>query len=123
MDNVAKALDDEWRAEGVRVAHVDAYYSTDLWSFDYLKELGYTQLPDEATAFRNNIHTDLHYESIMAVIDPNSVRANTRFANNDYVVHGVKIESVEELVELGQKLIDYRVDITLDAIKAQADRE
>ena len=114
MENVARALNQKWN--GVQVAHISDYYSTDMWSFDYLKELGYTQLPDEATASRNNIHTDLHYESIMAVIDPSSVRAETRFAEDDYVVHGVKIQSVEELVELGRKLIEYRADITLKAI-------
>ncbi len=116
MENVARALDQEWGNSGVRIAHISEYYSTDMWSFDYLKQLGYTQLPDEPTASRNNIHTDLHYESIMAVIDPSSVRAETRFAKDAYMVHGVKIDSVEELVELGRKLIEYRADITLNAI-------
>ena len=46
-----------------------------------------------------------------------SVRAGTRFAQGGYVVHGVEIQSERELVELGQKLIDYRADITLEAIR------
>ena len=117
MENVAKALDQEWAGDGVRVAHLPEYYATDIWSFNYLKELGYTQMPDELTAFRNNVHTDLHYESIMAVVDPATVRAGTRFARGGYVVHGVEIGSERELIELGQKLIDYRADITLEAIR------
>lgn len=120
MENVAQALHQEWKDDGVHIAHISEYYSTDMWSFNYLKELGYTQLPDKATASRNNVHTDLHYESIMAVIDPSSVRSGTRFAKDDYVVHGVAVQSVEELVELGRKLIDYRADITLEAIQAGA---
>ena len=122
MENVAQALSQSWVGEDILVAHVSEYYSEDMWSFNYLKELGYTQLPDEATAFRNNIHTDLHYESIMAVVDPSSVRAETRFANGTYVVHGVEIESLNELIELGRKLIDYRADITLKSIREGAEK-
>jgi hypothetical protein len=64
------------------------------------------------------IDTGLHYESIMAVIDPSSVRAGTRFANGEFVVHGATIDSEAVLIELGRKLIDYRVDITISAMKA-----
>jgi len=122
MENVAEALSQEWTSKGMHVAHVSEYYATDMWSFDYLKELGYTQLPDEATASRNNIHTDLHYESIMAVVDPLSVRAETRFSKGEYVVHGVEISSEKELIELGRKLIDYRADITISAMNQGAEK-
>ena len=54
--------------------YIPEYYSEDIWSYDYLKQLGYTQLPDEVDSFRNNIHTDLHYESIMAVVKRPSVK-------------------------------------------------
>jgi len=117
MENVAAALDRKWKADGVRALHIAEYYETDIWSYNYLKELGYTQLPDELSAARNNVHTDLHYESIMAAVDPASVRAASRFAKDAYVVHGVKIDSQEELVELGKKLIQYRADITLAAMR------
>jgi hypothetical protein len=63
-----------------------------MWSFDFLKQMGYVQLPDEAIVFRNNMHTDLHYEAIMAVADP-------------------------ELVELGKKLAEHRAEITVRAIR------
>ncbi len=117
MQNVASVLNDEWADEPTRVFYIPEYYSEDMWSFDYLKRLGYTQLPDEATAFRNNIHTDLHYESIMAVIDPHLVRAGARFENGKYEVHGVEIDSESELVELGWKLIEYRTEITINAMR------
>jgi creatinine amidohydrolase len=117
MANVATRLNEEWTDNPPRVHHIDEYYSEDIWSFEYLKLLGYTQIPDEPTAFRNNIHTDLHYESIMAVIDPESVRARTRFETGGYEVHGVIIESEFDLVELGKALINYRTDITVNAMQ------
>jgi hypothetical protein len=100
-----------------RVSYIPEYYSEDIWSFDYLKQLGYTQLPDEATASRNNIHTDLHYESIMAVVDPQLVRAEARLRTGKYEVHGVEMESTSELIALGRTLAEYRADITVRAMR------
>ena len=117
MQNVAQALNDEWQGRGARAFYIPEYYTEDMWSFDYLKQLGYTQLPDEATAFRNNIHTDLHYESIMAVIDPQLVRMETRLQSGKYEVHGVEIESASELIKLGKALVDYRANLTVRAMR------
>jgi len=117
MQNVAIALNNDWAGDTSRVFYIQEYYSEDIWSFYFLKQLGYTQLPDKATAFRNNIHTDLHYESIMAVTDPQLVRAHVRLRNGKYEVHGVEIESESELMELGKKLAAYRADITVRAMR------
>ena len=120
MRNVATALNSEWQGDSTRVHYIQEYYSEDMWSFDFLKQLGYTQFPDEVTAFRNRIHTDLHYESIMAVIDPQLVRAQIRLSSGGYEVHGVEIESESELIELGKKLTEYRAEITVRAMREAA---
>jgi creatinine amidohydrolase len=117
MQNVAMALNSEWHGDSTRVYYIPEYYSEDMWSFDFLKQLGYTQLPDEATSLRNSIHTDLHYESIMAVVDPQLVRAQTRLRNGKYEVHGVEMKSESELIELGKKLTEYRAEITVKAMR------
>ncbi len=118
MEKVAKILSDEWGFDGSQVLYIPEYYSEDLWSFAYLKQLGYTQLPDIRTALRNNIHTDLHYESILAAVDPRLVRASARFDKGSYEIHGIEFEALDELVALGQQLIDYRADITVKAMQA-----
>jgi creatinine amidohydrolase/Fe(II)-dependent formamide hydrolase-like protein len=117
MRNAAKALNNKWAGGPARVLYIPEYYSEDIWSFDYLKQLGYTQRPDEATASRNNIHTDLHYESIMAVVDPQLVRAEARLRTGKYEVHGVEMESTSELIALGRTLAEYRADITVRAMR------
>ncbi len=87
-----------------------------------MKQLGFVQQPDENSAFRNGIHTDLHYEAIMALIDPDSIRANTRLKNGDLSVHGVEFDSIEAMQDVGRKLVEYRGDITVRAMrKATAD--
>lgn len=120
MRNVATALNSEWHGDSTRVHYIPEYYSEDMWSYDFLKQLGYTQLPDEADSFRNRIHTDLHYESIMAVVDPQLVRAHVRLRSGKYEVHGVEIESESELIELGKKLTEYRAEITVKAMRKAA---
>lgn len=120
MENVSRALNSEWHGDSTRVYYIPEYYFEDMWSFDFLKQLGYTQLPDEATAFRNRIHTDLHYESIMAVNDPQLVRASTRLRNGKYEVHGVEMASESELIELGKKLTEYRAALTVRAMREAA---
>ena len=120
MRNVATALNSEWQGGPTRVHYIPEYYSEDIWSYDYLKQLGYTQLPDEVDSFRNNIHTDLHYESIMAVADPQLVRAHVRLRDGKYEVHGVEIESESELIDLGRKLTKYRAEITVKAMREVA---
>ena len=120
MANVAAALNVEWRDDPARVHYIPEYYTGDAWSYEHLKRIGYTQLPDKPDTFRNNIHTDLHYESIMAVVDPQLVRAHVRFRNGKYEVHGVEIGSPAELIELGKKLAEYRAEITVKAMKQAA---
>lgn len=120
MRNVASALSEEWQDTGVH--YLPEYYEEDAWSYNYMKELGFVQQPDEISAFRNKIHTDLHYEAIMALIDPDSIRAHTRLKNGDLSVHGVEFDSIEAMQDVGRKLVEYRADITVRAMrKATAD--
>lgn len=116
LRNVADKLHDEWQDTGVY--HIAEYYEEDAWSYDYMKELGFVQQPDERNAFRNNIHTDLHYEAIMALVAPDSIRANTRLENGDLSVHGVEFDSIEAMQDVGRKLVDYRANITVRAMRA-----
>ncbi len=116
MRKVADALHEEWQDTGVH--YLAEYYEDDAWSYDYMKELGFVQQPDELSAFRNKIHTDLHYEAIMALIDPDSIRANTRLKNGDLSVHGVAFDSIEAMQDVGRKLVEYRADITVRAMRA-----
>lgn len=115
MQRIADNLNAAWN--DARVHHIRAYYEEDLWSYDYLKEIGIVQLPDEKTASRGNIHTDIVYESVMALVDPELVRASTRLANGDFSVHGIEFDSAEAMQELGRKIVAYRTDITVRAMR------
>ena len=118
MENVAAALNRAWADRPARVHFIPEYYTEDIYSCDYLKEeLGVFQQPDECVATRNEYHDDYHYSSIMATVDPNTIRADQRLEAGLFSINGVDLSPLELTVENGRRLVDYRAEITARAIR------
>jgi creatinine amidohydrolase len=116
MQTAADTLNSQWKASGARVHHVAEYYESDMWSFDYLKEIGIKQMPDVKSASRAGIHDDYHYESIIATVDPRHIRVKERQAKGLFSINGVDMNPPEKTIENGRKLVEYRARLTADAI-------
>ena len=117
MQAATDTLNAQWKDSGVRVHHVREYYESDMWSFDYLKEIGINQMPDVKSASRAGIHDDYHYESIVATIDPRHIRVQERQAKGLFSINGVDMNPPEKTIENGKKLVDYRARLTVAAIE------
>jgi creatinine amidohydrolase len=117
MQKVADALTAKWKESGVRVHHIPEYYESDMWSFDYLKEIGIKQMPDVKSASRAGVHDDYHYESIIMTVDPVHVRVKERQAKGLFSINSVDMNPPEKAIENGRKLVAYRTKITVDAIR------
>jgi creatinine amidohydrolase len=117
MQTVADTLNGQWKTTGVRVHHVAEYYESDMWSFDYLKEIGIKQMPDVKSASRAGIHDDYHYESIVATVDPRHIRVKERQAKGLFSINGVDMNPPEKTIENGKKLVEYRARLTVEAIE------
>ena len=118
MENVAAALNGAWADRPARVHFIPEYYTEDIYSCDYLKEeLGIFQQPDECVATRNEYHDDYHYSSIMATVDPNTIRADQRMEAGLFSINGVDLAPVERTIENGRRLVVYRAGITARAIR------
>ena len=63
------------------------------------------------------IHTDYHYEAIMATVDPESIRTEQRIAAGEYKVNGFDMDPPSKTIENGKKLVEYRANLTVDAIR------
>jgi creatinine amidohydrolase len=122
MQKVADALTAAWADAGVRVHHVREYYEADMWSFDYLKEIGIKQMPDVKSASRAGVHDDYHYESIIMTVDPSHVRVKERQAKGLFSINGVDMSPPEKATENGKKLVEYRARITVEAIQKAVGR-
>ena len=120
MEKVANELNKEWSSESSpRVIYSKDYYFRDEWSFNYLKSIGIHQLPDVKSAQRNDVHSDYHYESILAAANPHYIRAEERQENGTFSVNGVSLLPLSKTVENGMLLIEYRAQLTADDIRKQ----
>ena len=68
------------------------------------------------------LHDDYYISSIMMNADLNSVRTDERIRAGKFVINGVSLAPVEKTLANGRKIIAFRTEATLDAIKkAMAD--
>lgn len=119
MRNVAERLNQAWADGDARVHHIPEYYREDIYSCDFLKEeLGIFQQPDNCVATRNEYHDDYHYSSIIATTDPERIRARQRMDAGLFSINGVDLAPLEQTVENGRRLVQYRAEITARAIRA-----
>ena len=119
MQTVEEQLNAEWAGGPARVHYIPEYYSEDIYSCDFLKEeLGIFQQPDECVATRDQFHDDYHYSSIIATTDPARIRVEQRRAAGLFSINGVDLDPLEQTIENGRKLVQYRAEITARAIRA-----
>lgn len=113
MEAVASKLDAEWSASGVGASahHIGAFYNYADVERYMEEDLGYEQPIDEG------LHDNLYITSIMMVTDPTVVRFDQRVAAGKATINGASIEPKEEIIELGRKLLQFRIDATAAAIR------
>ena len=75
-------------------------------------ELGITQPTNDG------FHDDFVITSIMMTEDPTSVRHAQRVAAGKASINGVSIEDKDATIEIGRKLLGFRIDRTVEAIRA-----
>ncbi len=119
MSTVADELNAKWGGDDARVHFITEYYTEDRWSCDYIKDvLGIVQQPDECAATRDLYHDDVHYSSVVATTDAERIRPQQRLATGTFSINGIDLAPVSGTLEIGRKLIDYRAEITVRAIRA-----
>jgi creatinine amidohydrolase len=112
MEAVAAALNGEWGGEGARVHFIPEFYRyADV--FDFMeRELGIRETVNEG------IHDDFVITAIMMTVDPGTVRHRERVAAGRATINGVSIEDREATAAVGRKLLAFRVEETVRAIRA-----
>ena len=62
-------------------------------------------------------HDDLAMEATLTVVDPTVVRMKERIAAGKFSINGVALAPIEKTIALGKRILDYRADATIEAIK------
>jgi creatinine amidohydrolase/Fe(II)-dependent formamide hydrolase-like protein len=112
MEAAAATLNERWAGSGTRAHFIPDFYTYDS-VFEYMQnELGISE--GESDGY----HDDFVITSLMMVTDPQSVRHAQRVEAGLASINGLSIADLEATVETGKKLMQFRVDKTVAAIRA-----
>jgi creatinine amidohydrolase/Fe(II)-dependent formamide hydrolase-like protein len=113
MANVAAALAGAWAGSGTRIHFVREYYEPGWEATEQFsaRELGIVQTRDDGH------HDDIWVTLMMMVSDPEQVRLQQRIDADLASINGVAIVPLERAVELGRRMIAFRAELTVDAIR------
>ncbi len=111
---VASRLSAAWPETGVH--HIGEFYNYgDVLAY-MENDLGFKQPVDDG------LHDNFYITSIMMVTDPTVVRYDQRVAAGKTLINGLDIAPKERAIELGRKLLRFRIDVTAAAIRDARDR-
>lgn len=111
MASVAEQLNARWPS--TRVHFVREFYDPGWEATERYTE---TEL-GVAETDHDGHHDDIWVTAMMMVTDPVQVRHSERVDKGLASINGVSIESVDDTVALGRKMIDFRADLTVAAIR------
>jgi len=107
---VADSLNTMWKKDGVLVAHIQDYYTYGVVGDHMEKNKG---LKEGAS---DNLHDDPVITLNMWMDDPKSVRFDERKKAGKASINGVDISNERRNRELGQEIINFRAQYTIDAM-------
>lgn len=108
MQTVAKRLTAKWASENVRVHFLGEYYNYDEVA-QWLERQG-IRLENE------NVHDDFIVTAQLLAVNPTTVRMQQRLAAGQFRISGMTL-SPDQAAEWGRKIIAFRADRTVQAIR------
>ena len=109
MKAVAERQNQRW---GQPIAHfIPEFYDYPGVRAHMEREFGIMQGND-------GIHDDYQITALMMTVDPTVVRYDQRVKAGKATINGVSIAPKEQSIEVGKKLMQFRVDVTVKAIHA-----
>ncbi|HWP36434.1 MAG TPA: creatininase family protein [Gemmatimonadales bacterium] len=110
MANVAKRQNERW---GRPIAHhIPQFYNYPDVEHYMETALGVKETSDDG------FHDDYYITALMMTVDPTVVRYDQRVQAGKATINGLSIAPKERTIEIGKKLMDFRVDVTVKAIQA-----
>lgn len=109
MKTAAAKLNERWKEKKTRAHFIPEFYDYGGLT-KWLAEQGIKQ-KDEG------IHDDFAITAQMMVVDPVSVRMKQRIAADKFRINGVELAPAEKTIAWGRKIIDYRTEQTVKAIR------
>lgn len=112
MQEVSALLNGKWKgdASGAMTHFIPEYYNyAEVEKFEE-EVLGIHEKME-------GLHDDYYISSIIMVHDPNGVRMPERIKAGKFVINGVSLAPAEKTIENGKKIVAFRTEKTVAAIK------
>jgi len=109
MKAVAADLNARWKGGRTHVHFIREYYNYPAVG-KWLEQQGIKQVPE-------GIHDDFAITAIMMTVDPTTVRMKQRQAAGKFRINGVELAPAEKTIEWGKKIVDFRAEATVKAIR------
>jgi len=109
MKRVAARLDAKWAGGKTRVYFIPEYYDypgVKKW----LERQGIKQVDE-------GLHDDFAITAQLMAVDPATVRMKQRIAADKFRINGIALAPAEKVVAWGRKIIDFRAETTVQAIR------
>lgn len=112
MKKVAEALSARWAGAGApaRVYFIPEYYQYPALQEWIEKGLGIPQVDE-------GLHDDYAISSMMALVDPASIRLKQRADKGKDTINGVKLQPLSTTQANARKMVEHRIDATIEALK------
>lgn len=112
MKAVAEELSAKWANGPAKIRFIPEYY--DFYNTGILTRWLVAQGIHEVD---EGHHDDVAITAMMMTVDPNTVRMAERRAAGKFSINGVSLDPADKMIALGNKIVEYRADITVAAIK------
>jgi creatinine amidohydrolase/Fe(II)-dependent formamide hydrolase-like protein len=112
MQEVAAALNAKWKADG---ADARAHFIPEYYNYDEVEKFEESALGVHEKM--EGLHDDYYISAIISVHDVNGVRLPERVKAGKATINGVSLAPAEKTIENGRKIIAFRAEKTIAAIK------
>jgi creatinine amidohydrolase len=111
MKEAAEALNTTWAGSGARVHFIPEYYNyADVEAFEE-RELGIHETME-------GLHDDYYISAIIATVDTDAIRMPERVKAGKFVINGVPLAPIEKTIANGKRMVEFRTQVTVAAIRA-----
>ena len=112
LGEVAETLNAKWKAAAVDAR---AYSIPEYYNYGEVEQFEQSALGIHEKM--EGLHDDYYISAIIAVQDPNGIRMPERVKAGKFVINGVSLAPIEKTVENGRKIIAFRTEKTVAAIR------
>jgi len=110
LEQVAADLTKKWAGGKTSIHYIPEYYDEDDDVARWLATQGLKETDER-------LHDSFMMEAQMMTVDPSTVRMKERLAAGKFRINGVDLAPAEKTIEWGRKIVEYRAEKTVTAIR------